>query len=42
MRRRYDSHPQVAEVVKDDPFEIAREHEKVEDLVRGEKVASFL
>jgi len=43
MSSNYNSRPRVAEVmVKGDKFEIIREREKLEDLVRGERVPSFL
>jgi len=43
MSSSYNSRPRVAEVlVKDEKFEVVREREKVEDLVAGEKIASFL
>ncbi len=43
MSSSYNSRPRVAEVmVKGDQFEIVRERETVEDLIRGEKIASFL
>jgi diaminopimelate decarboxylase len=43
MSSSYNSRPRVAEVmVKGDRFEIIRERETIEDLVKGEKVASFL
>jgi diaminopimelate decarboxylase len=43
MSSNYNSRPRVAEVmVKGDRFEIIREREKVEDLVRGERVPLFL
>jgi diaminopimelate decarboxylase len=43
MSSSYNSRPRVAEVmVKGDKFEVIRERETVEELVRGEKVASFL
>lgn len=43
MSSNYNSRPRVAEVmVKGDKFEVIREREKVEDLVRGEKIPSFL
>ena len=43
MSSTYNSRPRVAEVmVKGDKFEIVRERETVEDLIRGEKIASFL
>lgn len=43
MSSNYNSRPRVAEVmVKGDRFEVVREREKVEDLVRGEKIPSFL
>lgn len=43
MSSSYNSRPRVAEVmVKGDRFEIIRERETVEELVKGEKIASFL
>lgn len=43
MSSNYNSRPRVAEVmVAGDRFELVREREKVEDLVRGERVPSFL
>lgn len=43
MSSSYNSRPRVAEVmVKGATFEIVRERETVEDLIRGEKIASFL
>jgi diaminopimelate decarboxylase len=43
MSSSYNSRPRVAEVmVKGDRFEVVRERETVEDLVKGEKIASFL
>jgi len=43
MSSNYNSRPRVAEVmVKGDKFEVIRERETVEDLVRGEKIPSFL
>jgi diaminopimelate decarboxylase len=43
MSSSYNSRPRVAEVmVKGDTFEVVRERETVEDLVKGEKIASFL
>ncbi|GFO67570.1 diaminopimelate decarboxylase [Geomonas limicola] len=43
MSSNYNSRPRVAEVmVKGDKFEVVREREKVEDLVRGEQIPSFL
>jgi diaminopimelate decarboxylase len=43
MSSSYNSRPRVAEVmVKGDRFEVVREREKVEELIRGERVASFL
>lgn len=43
MSSSYNSRPRVAEVmVKGSSFEVIRERETVEDLVRGEKTASFL
>ncbi|MBJ6726175.1 diaminopimelate decarboxylase [Geomesophilobacter sediminis] len=43
MSSNYNSRPRVAEVmVSGDRFEIVREREQVEDLVRGEKIPSFL
>ncbi len=43
MSSSYNSRPRVAEVmVKGDRFEVIRERETVEELIRGEKIASFL
>jgi diaminopimelate decarboxylase len=43
MSSNYNSRPRVAEVmVKGNKFEVVRERETVEDLIRGEKVPSFL
>ena len=43
MSSNYNSRPRVAEVmVKGDKFEIVREREKVEELVKGERVPAFL
>jgi diaminopimelate decarboxylase len=43
MSSNYNSRPRVAEVmVKGDKFEVVREREKMEDLIKGEKVPSFL
>jgi diaminopimelate decarboxylase len=43
MSSSYNSRPRVAEVmVKGSQFEVVREREKVEDLIRGERTASFL
>ncbi len=43
MSSNYNSRPRVAEVmVKGDKFEVIREREKVEDLIKGERVPSFL
>lgn len=43
MSSSYNSRPRVAEVmVKGDKFEVIRERETVEDLIKGEKIASFL
>jgi diaminopimelate decarboxylase len=43
MSSSYNSRPRVAEVmVKGSQFEVVREREKVEDLIRGERIASFL
>jgi diaminopimelate decarboxylase len=43
MSSSYNSRPRVAEVmVKGGRFEVIREREKVEELIRGERVASFL
>lgn len=43
MSSNYNSRPRVAEVmVKGDKFEIIREREKVEELVKGERIPSFL
>ena len=42
MSSSYNSRPRVAEVlVKGDKFEVIRERETIEDLIRGERVASF-
>jgi diaminopimelate decarboxylase len=43
MSSSYNSRPRVAEVmVKGDKYEIIRERETVEDLIKGERIASFL
>jgi diaminopimelate decarboxylase len=43
MSSSYNSRPRVAEVmVKGNAFEVVRERETVEDLIKGEKIASFL
>jgi diaminopimelate decarboxylase len=43
MSSSYNSRPRVAEVmVKGNKFEVIRERETVEDLIRGERIASFL
>lgn len=43
MSSSYNSRPRVAEVmVKGDKFEVIRERETVEDLIKGEKVPAFL
>ncbi|NMC74599.1 MAG: diaminopimelate decarboxylase, partial [Geobacteraceae bacterium] len=43
MSSNYNSRPRAAEVmVKGDVYQVVREREKVEDLVRGEKLPSFL
>ena len=43
MSSTYNSRPRVAEVmVQGNQFEVVREREKVEDLIRGERVPSFL
>ena len=43
MSSNYNSRPRVAEVmVKGNSFEIVREREKLEDLIRGERLPSFL
>lgn len=43
MSSSYNSRPRVAEVmVKGDVFEVIRERETIEDLIKGEKIASFL
>jgi diaminopimelate decarboxylase len=43
MSSSYNSRPRVAEVmVKGDKFEVIRERETIEDLIKGEKIASFL
>lgn len=43
MSSSYNSRPRVAEVmVKGDRFEVVRDRETVEELVKGERIASFL
>ena len=43
MSSNYNSRPRVAEVmVKGDKFEVVRERESVEDIIRGERIPSFL
>ena len=43
MSSNYNSRPKVVEVmVKGDNFEVIRERETWEDLIRGEKIPSFL
>ncbi len=43
MSSNYNSRPRAAEVmVEGDKFEVVRDREKLEDLVRGERVPSFL
>lgn len=43
MSSSYNSRPRVAEVmVKGDKFEVVRERETIEDLIKGEKIATFL
>lgn len=43
MSSNYNSRPRAAEVlVNDDQFHVIREREKVEDLLRGEKIPAFL
>ena len=43
MSSSYNSRPRVAEVmVKGDKFEVVRERETIEDLIKGERIASFL
>jgi diaminopimelate decarboxylase len=43
MSSTYNSRPRVAEVmVKGDKFEVVRERETVEELIKGERVPSFL
>jgi len=43
MASNYNTRPRAAEVmVKDDQYTVIREREKFEDLVRGEKIPSFL
>jgi diaminopimelate decarboxylase len=43
MSSSYNSRPRVAEVmVKGDRFEVVRERETVEELIKGEKIPSFL
>jgi diaminopimelate decarboxylase len=43
MSSTYNSRPRVAEVmVKGNAFEVIRERETVEDLIKGERIASFI
>jgi diaminopimelate decarboxylase len=43
MSSSYNSRPRVAEVmVKGDRFEVIRERETIDDLLKGERIASFL
>lgn len=43
MSSSYNSRPRVAEVmVRGDAFEVVRERETIEDLVKGERIATFL
>ena len=43
MSSSYNSRPRVAEVmVKGNTFEVIRERETIEDLIKGERIASFL
>lgn len=43
MSSSYNSRPRVAEVmVKGNKFEVVRERETIEDLIKGEKIATFL
>ena len=43
MSSSYNSRPRVAEVmVKGDKYEVIRERETIEDLIKGERIASFL
>jgi diaminopimelate decarboxylase len=43
MSSNYNSRPRVAEVmVQGDKFEVVREREKLEDLIKGERIPSFL
>lgn len=43
MSSSYNSRPRVAEVmVKGDKFEVVRDRETIEELIRGERIASFL
>jgi diaminopimelate decarboxylase len=43
MSSNYNSRPRVAEVmVKGDKFEVVRERETVEELIKGEKIPSFI
>jgi diaminopimelate decarboxylase len=43
MSSSYNSRPRVAEVmVKGDRFEVVRERETIEDIIKGERIASFL
>lgn len=43
MSSNYNSRPRVAEVmVKGDSFEIIRDREKLEDLIKGERIPTFL
>ena len=42
MSSSYNSRPRVAEVmVTEDLFEVVRERETIEKLVKGERIASF-
>jgi diaminopimelate decarboxylase len=43
MSSNYNARPRVAEVlVKDDTFHLIRERETYADLIRGERIPSFL
>jgi diaminopimelate decarboxylase len=43
MSSNYNSRPRVAEVmVNGDRFEVVRERESCDDLIRGERIPSFL
>jgi len=43
MSSNYNSRPRVAEVmVQGDKFEVIREREKLEDLIKGERIPSFM